>query len=620
MHRRRTTQLLALLSLATALAAGLLGARPAAAQPAPLMVAVQVEKNQYISRDAILDAVKDILKVGEAYTPQKRDAAQAAIMRMGYFADVEISTRAAAQGVTVVLTVVERQRITKIVFVGNTVFTDTQLLAQMRVRVGNVVDDDAIRRDVLRLKGMYDDGGYMALISKAQVDDRGVLSIVFEERRIERFKIEGLKKTKEWVVRRMIKTRPGTLFQQSQIQRDLRRIFDMQIFQSINTDVRNGEVDPTAVIVVVKLEEKRTGTASAAAAYSDLDHFVMMFSIGENNFRGRAEKLSTDIETFGRQSYDLNFFEPFLDKRDDSMDLSLFDTERNRRFVGGTGIPIADDRFQEKRIGGSVKFTRPLTTTQRVSWGLRTEEVSSSALNAEHDIGNSGLTGPQDTSGLGTLPTNPFQPVGPGELPGDIIVLAPLHAPGRVNSTSFDYTWDTRDSSTVTKRGAYTDLSLQFAGSILGGASTYIMYSGEQRIFYPVRRGKDVLALRLMVGTSSGNLPLFDSYSAGGATTLRGYQEDRFRGENMVVGNAEYRFHMTESLVAVFFVDAGDAFGGTFPTIIPGFDIPADDQKVSLHLDEGAGMRAVTPLGPIRIDFAVGSEGSQIQFGFGDIF
>jgi outer membrane protein insertion porin family len=620
MHRRRTTQLLALLTLATALTTLPLALAPAAAQQGPLIVSVTVAGNQYISRDAVLYAVKDILKIGEVYSDQKATAAHDAVMRMGYFADAEVSTQAVAQGVTVLITVVERERLNKIVFVGNTVFTDAQLLSLMRVRVGDMVDNDAIRRDTLRLSDHYEQAGYLVLVSQARVDDHGVLSIVLEERRIERFKIEGLKKTKEWVVRRMIQTRPGGLFRQAQIQQDLRRIYDVGIFQSIKTDVRNGEVDPTAVIVVVELEEKRTGTASVAAAYSDLDHFVLMLSVGENNFRGRAEKISTDIETFGRQSYDLNYFEPFLDKKNTSMDLSLFDTERNRRFVGGTGIPLSSDQFQEKRIGGSVTFTRPLTPTQRVSLGFRTEEVTSSYLNAEHDIGPPGQVGPQQTGGLGPFPINPFQPPGPGDLPGDIVVLAPLHPPGRVNSTTVGYTWDTRDSSTDTKRGNYTNLSVQVAGAILGGASTYNMYSGEEREFFAVRRNKDVIALRLMVGTSTGNLPLFDSFSVGGATTLRGYQEDRWRGANMVLGNVEYRFRMTESLVAVLFVDAGDAYGGTFPTIIPGFNIPADDQTLSLHVGTGVGMRAVTPLGPIRVDWGFGSEGSQIEFGFGNIF
>jgi len=88
----------------------------------------------------------------------------------------------------------------------------------------------------------------------------------------------------------------------------------------------------------------------------------------------------------------------------------------------------------------------------------------------------------------------------------------------------------------------------------------------------------------------------------------------------MVLGNLEYRYRMSENLQLVAFVDVGDAYGGTFPTIVPGFTVPAEDQSLNLHLGAGVGIRAVTPLGPIRIDWGSSSEGSEVHFGFGQVF
>ena len=210
MYRPRIASLPLLFSLAAALLSLLWAALPAAAQQAPLIVSVDVEKNEYISRDAILDTVKDILRVGEPYTDQKAEDARNAVLKMGYFADATVSHEVVAQGVNVVITVVERQRIEKITFVGNTVFNDATLLDIMRTRVGNIVDNDLIRRDMGRITDYYEQHGYLAEISQARVDTRtGVLSVVVDERRIESFKIEGLKDTKEAIVRRMIQTKPG---------------------------------------------------------------------------------------------------------------------------------------------------------------------------------------------------------------------------------------------------------------------------------------------------------------------------------------------------------------------------------------------------------------------------
>jgi len=598
--------------------------RPAAAQePAPLIVSVEVEKNEYISRDVILDTVKDLLRVGTTFTDQKAADARAAVLEMGYFAEVTISQEAVAQGVNVIITVVERQRVEKISFVGNTVYDDATLLGIMRTKVGNIVDSDVIRRDRGRIEQLYADKGYLAEIPQAGVDVRGTLTIVIDERRIESFQIEGLKTTKEWIVRRMIHTKPGTLFQQSLVTQDLQRIFNLQIFQNVKTDVRPGQVDTTAVIVVIQVDEKKTGVASIAAAYSDLDRFVLMASVAENNFRGRAERISLDLEAFGRTSYDIRFFEPFLDNKDTSLDVSIYNTERRRRFVGG-GIPVADDKFEERRMGGSLRLSRPVAPTQRFAIGLRSEEITSSFLHATRNIGQSGGVGPMSAvrpaQGGFYPPPGSFGPSGPGEAPGDIVVSAPLHPGGRVNSTTLQYTWDTRDIQTDPKRGNFRDLSVEIAGGLFGGASNYNLYSVEQRRYIPMRGGKDVLALRLMIGASTGGLPLFDSFSVGGATSLRGYEQDRFRGEKMVLGNVEYRYRMNDSLRLVGFVDAGDAFGGVFPTTVPGFNIPAKDQQFSIHVGFGVGLRADTPLGPIRIDYGIGSDGSEVHFGFGNSF
>ncbi|MEI6503527.1 MAG: BamA/TamA family outer membrane protein, partial [Armatimonadota bacterium] len=115
-------------------------------------------------------------------------------------------------------------------------------------------------------------------------------------------------------------------------------------------------------------------------------------------------------------------------------------------------------------------------------------------------------------------------------------------------------------------------------------------------------------------------LPFFESFSAGGGNTLRGYQDDRYRGEKMLLVNLEYRRPISDRLTAVLFVDAGDAFGGNFTTVVPGFSVPADDPDFTAHVGAGVGIRVVTPIGPIRLDFGWGEDGSQAHFSFGQMF
>jgi len=385
----------------------------------------------------------------------------------------------------------------------------------------------------------------------------------------------------------------------------------MGLFQDVKLDLRLGKEEPAkAVIPVIQITEKPTGMVSVAGAYSELDNFVAMISVAENNLRGRAERISLDTELGGRTSYDFKFYEPYLDLRDTALDLSIFDTQRQRRFVGGAAVSLAEDQFEERRTGATVTLSRPITDTERISVGLRSEQVSSSFLQGTRNLGDS----------VGTLAVPGPEPPPPGETIGPIIVTAPLHPGGRVNSFTLGWQRDNRDIIANPTRGSYQNVSLEMAGSLLGGESTYQRYSLDRRRYFGMRRGKDVIALRVLLGTTTGNIPLFDSFTVGGGRSLRGYLQDRYRGENLALFNAEYRYGLSKSLTLVGFVDAGDAFGGVFRTEVPGFDIGADDENISIHVGTGFGIRAVTPLGPLRLDFGFGEDGSQTHFGFGHTF
>lgn len=630
MRRRRTSRIATLLIGSAMMLSMALLSGPIQAQE-QLIAFVEVEGTEFISRDVVLDVVKDLLKVGEPFTTEATAQARQALMDMGYFAEVTISHEVTDEGLRVVITVVEKKRIENIVFVGNTVVDDTTLREVIHSKVGHIVDSEVINRDVSRIEEYYSKQGYLATVPPGgvRVDEYGVLTFVIDEARIESFVIEGLEDTKEWIVRRLIETKPGNLFHVESIAKDIQRIVNvLGIFQSVKFDLRRGEIDRTAVIVVIQVEEKRTGMASVAAAYSELDKFVFMFSIAENNFRGRAERISLDVEALGRTSYDVRFYEPFLDGHNTSLDLSVFDTERQRRFLG-TGVSLPEEEFSERRTGGSVRLTRPMRSTQRLSLALRSEKVSSSYFQGTRTLGPGGgvgtlsAVGPAqgywEGGGGGYVP-EPSWPPGPGDTGQPVVVAAPLHPGGLVNSTTLEYTWDTRDIIADPNRGSLRNLSWRYAGGFLGGENDFSLYSLEQRKYLPMRAGKDVLAMRLMLGASSGDVPLFDSWSVGGATTLRGYQQDRYRGENLILGTLEYRYHLSKSLGLVAFADAGDAFGGTFPTVVPGFNIPAEDDNLALHVGLGLGLRAKTPLGPIRIDWGIGSEGSEVHFGFGQTF
>ncbi len=595
----------------------------------PLIAEVVVEGNDFVAREPILQQVQEVLKVGEEYTEAKGTEATRLVKKMGYFDEVSISTEQTEDGVRVVITVVEKQRIDQVMFAGNTVIGDAELGDEIVSQPGHIYDERAIARDVRRIEEFYEARGYIAKVSEAKLDDFGVLTFVIEEARIEDIVIEGLDRTEPWVVRREMDLEPGELFQQEQVSTAIRRIYATGLFDEVETELRPGNENPLRdVILVVNVQEAKTGRAAFALGWSSLDDLVVMLSAEEKNLRGQGERASASLELGGRESYELSFSDPYLDASGTTFEVNLFDTQRRRQFVGGAAISTAENEFDERRTGGDFTIVRPIGEQRRVSLTFRSVEVSSSALQGTATLApgvggistaqrNDTVNGDRDNAVPSNPDLNPDHPE-PGDMTLPIEVAAPLHPGGRVNSLKVGLIDDTRDVRSNPRSGAVTSLNFEQAGSILGGGTEFGKVTVNYRRYFGV--GEDVVALRLMGGTTFGSPPLFESFSVGGANTLRGYEPDRWRGENLLLGNAEYRKRINDSLTAVGFVDVGDAFGGTFDTVVPGFDIEAGDQEFEPHAGIGAGLRVVTPIGPIRLDMGFGDDGSQAHFSFGHMF
>ncbi len=590
--------------------------------------------NQSVSSDAILDEVKGVLTPGVPMTDERIQQAQKLVARMGYFDRVTVTFELGPKGADVAILVVERQRIEKITFVGNTVVSDEDLRAGILTRVGHLVDEDAISKDITRVQGAYQKKGYLCNVPSAEVDKYGVLTFVISELRIEGYEFEGLTTTQKWVVQKQVKMRPGQLYNDEIVREQVGNLRNLGLFEDVKIEPRPGKVDPeNSIIIVFQVKERRTGQIGAQAGYSSLDNFVLALGISESNFRGRAERVSLNGEFFGRSSYQFSFLEPYFRHGDTSVEISLFDTERRQQFVSGALISTATDRFDERRRGAFVRVAHPMSERTSLSLMFRSEQVSSASFQGVRtltgisqpengtNVGTAQVIGGTTGGDTGTLPQNPpeMPPPGPGQRPGPIVVAAPLHPGGKLNSFTLGMTQDFRDNLADPRRGTYRRATFEVAGPFLGGDEDFRKLVGEFRIFRPMGE-KVVLAGRIMGGTSFGGVPLFESFPVGGANTLRGYEEERFRGLKFLLLNFEYRRAITDKLTGVGFVDAGDAWSGNFPTVVPGFQITAEDQTLKMHVGVGVGIRVVTQLGPLRLDLGFGDEGSKAHFNFGHTF
>ncbi|HJY34912.1 MAG TPA: BamA/TamA family outer membrane protein, partial [Vicinamibacterales bacterium] len=131
-------------------------------------------------------------------------------------------------------------------------------------------------------------------------------------------------------------------------------------------------------------------------------------------------------------------------------------------------------------------------------------------------------------------------------------------------------------------------------------------YEAIQHI--PILREAWVISLHGRVQTafnkSGQEIPFFMLPSVGGGSSLRGFSSWRFRDNNSLLMQAEWRIMVNRFLDAAFFYDAGKVTERTK-------DLDFDH----LRDDYGFGLRFHSPFAtPLRVELAKSNEGLSIVF------
>ncbi|NLN79537.1 MAG: BamA/TamA family outer membrane protein [Armatimonadetes bacterium] len=580
------------------------------------VVEVAVSGNVNINSETIRNAIS--LQPGDDYSEQAIEKDREAIMALGYFSAITAHKEDVTGGVKVTYEVTENPKITEIKIIGSDPISPEVILGLMKTKQNQVLNADTLNNDVEAIQAYYGEEGYIAYITEdLGVDPKsGVLTVPILVNRVESVVITGNKKTKSWALLREMKTQPGKIFNVKILKDDIMKIYNLDILE----DVKPYQITPGAELGMVKITipvvEKKTGLVSVGFGYSSRQRLVGQARLAETNFRGRAQGLNllwqqgTSNAVGGSSSQELGFYEPWIDKRHTSLSVNAY-SKLLYRFSSGifnSGSFANDETYSERHKGGDLTLSRPLTDKTRVYVGGRYENVES----------NEGLL---------------------SNLIGDLDLYR-LVMQGKVAAGSVRLVHNTRDFDLDPAAGRYEGVSLEF-GSVDGSTFQRNIADPSQFIKVPfdgnytkgsidVRRyfskgGRKVtpqdkrvtLAFRLRAGIASGKLPFFEQFFVGGAESLRGYREDRFWGDNMLLASAELRKPIAQSIAGVVFVDYGSAWGGD-----PQFFINQMPQSQSFDgfLGTGIGLRVNTPIGHLRLDYGIGSEGSRTHFSMGQAF
>ncbi|MEO7715004.1 MAG: BamA/TamA family outer membrane protein [Capsulimonas sp.] len=593
----------------------------AAAPPTPTAPALKgkitevvIKGNQTISTDAIQAVLSQ--KVGDQYTQDGAEKDREAVKNMGYFnGDIGLNAvQTPDNGVQVIYTVVENPVIKKISFTANTptgepTIPADKLKSLMEIKEGQVLNTTVLVRDLSHLfdrqTGYVRSQGYIFDVSSdINIDpNSGTLTIPLIEAHIEAIQIKGNKKTKPVVITREMRSKAGDVLDERRLQKELTKVYNLGLFDQVGP-FEEIPTDVGKVIISIPVVEKRSGQVSVGVGYSDRAKLVGRAELAENNFRGLGERVSLTWEVGGSSSQsdlELGFFEPYLDKHHTSLNANIYD-RAIYRFASDTfnGTSGSNNTYIEKRRGAMLNLGRPLSDTFNVGISGRTEQVRANDVELPPEdlfirqVGNVSALGLNATS---NTRDNDISPAG-GGLRAISLEL------GVANTT----TVNNAPGPLQPGRHAFTKLGVDLR--------QYISLQGPRKPG-DFREPKRVIAVRLLLGATNKNVPFFEQYFLGGADSLRGYQTDRYWGSKLALFQSELRIPIGKdnNLQGVLLADIGDAWG----SIYQDSSLKQHD-TMSLSSNFGFGVRLVTPIGPIRVDYAVGREGGKTQFSIGQSF
>lgn len=539
---------------------------------------VSVTGNSQVAESDILAAVK--VKPGSVLTAEAVKQDMQAVYELGYFFDVATNFAEVPEGVEVTYAVAENPVLKEVVFSGNTKATNAQLSGRLKVTPGKILNTKTLNENARGIEEYYRQQGYiLAKVSDVSMEQDGVLKITINEGMLEGIEVKGNDKTKSYVVTRELKMKVGEPFNAKQARRGMQRVYNLGFFEDVNMKLNPGK-EPNAVVLQADVVEQKTGTFTIGGGYSSNDGLIGIIELGDNNFRGTGDKAKIHWE-FGGSSddgvnthnYEFSYTKPWLDAKETSLSFSIYNyVNKYSDYEGGS----FHSQYYRQRKGFEVTLGRPQNDYTR----------NYITLKNRNDKYLKYVSGVDDPANNANYLTDNF---------------------GLTRSVTLTRTFDSRDNIFNPTEGTYYSTSAEFAGRMFGGDFNYNKFSGETRKYFD--RGKDhIIAVRANIGYATGSMPDSAKFAVGGSDTLRGYQDDEFKGNKMLSASVEYRIPVAKKVQGVIFTDIGNAWDGT------GFGLAGLKKSV------GLGVRVTTPLGPVRLDFAKGSEGARTHFSFGGQF
>jgi outer membrane protein assembly factor BamA len=579
------------------------------------------------------------------------------------------------------LNVREGLTVRNIVFAGNPLLRPDILRSALTLKEGQPYSEDSRDKDYDSLKKLYEKydlqlGDFEAGIDPTTVDlQKGTADVKYSiyVAIVGAVEITGNTTTKDVVVRRQLRLRPGMIITQGLLRRDYERLNNLGFFEKVDLNPKPGPdpKKPYALTLDWNVKEQRTGTAQVGAGYSGGptgQGLTGTVSYSQNNINGTGNAASIRVERGARVSDgSISFTEPYLGNTRKSqlysLGASIFTSAQSNYYqvyqassVGNLGgNPVISVPPASGSSGGSGSGNsgfRPVILTPNanaisgvaalygnradgltVNLGRRLNDTVTTSIGLTVERLGTDVTLPTGyyLSGTEQLLNTPVtsSPFGTSENGNTLGINAPSIADTsngagyNLHSVTLGIAADTRDDVFNPRRGYTTNLTEELSGKAIGSQFGYTLTTFDGAKFFPVLKNS-TLGFHALLGDSTGAIPpsklfvLTDQQLRGYSEVFYGTEEALIQTELRVPISPDRKFN-----IALFYDYGGQRIRGAAPILDQFGNVVVDYNKFLYRSDAGVGLRFDIPqLGfkSIRLDFARGKAGAHTSFGIGQSF
>ncbi len=516
------------------------------------------------------------------------------------FIDVSVETfgidvKKEEKTVSLKITIQEGNQLTisEIRITGNLHFLKDKIISTVHLKTGNIFSQIDISDAKKRILSLYRRHGFADVVvnvSQEILPTGAVLLFQIKEGPryyFGRTVIRGNRKTDYPFFRRAFQHEHGQPYNYEVLLDERRVYYKTGLFRDIDIVVVDRENFIKDVLYDVR--EGNPGVIEFGFGYAEDERLRGFFDVRYTHLMGlnRQVRLRTEVSEI-EQNFSLSYYEPWLLNHPIPFKANLVYQRRTEK-SGRTGEVRYKVEKYSMLSGIEEELNRSIKADLSYQFSLtRTYEVKPDVILSREDVGTLAISS--------VIPS---------------LIL------------------DTRDNPFNPARGFFGGLSLKVASFVLLSETDFVKLSGHIN-YYRLLTKRFTLALSMRSGIAKGlkdtdDLPIIERFFLGGRTSVRGFPKDELgpKGEKgtptggnaFFMGSVELRTDIGRGFGLVTFLDTGNVW-----------EKLDDFNPTDLRYTGGLGVRYMTPVGPLRVDYGYkldrkeGESAGEFHFSIGHAF